>query len=143
MTDLESLTRRLYRRIEWQRVPDYVTREDLSQFIADAIRHLYVMTGRSRLFSEDLFTYDGELVMEFKPDLQLDEQEYVLICAEIDFYAKVQSEVSELTSYTTDAMAVSHGDKPFANLQQKLEDLRRTKAQLWHKMSRFHLPGGV
>ena len=47
MTDLESLTRRLYRRIEWQRVPDYVTREDLSQFIADAIRHLYVMTGRA------------------------------------------------------------------------------------------------
>lgn len=143
MTDLESLTRRLYRRIEWQRVPDYVTREDLSQFIADAIRHLYVMTGRARLFTEDLFTYDGELVMEFKPDLALDEQEYVLICAEIDFYAKVQSEVSELTSYTTDAMAVSHGDKPFANLQQKLDDLKRIKAQLWHKMSRFHLPGGV
>lgn len=141
MTDLESLTRRLYRRIEWQRVPDYVTREDLSQFIADAIRHLYVMTGRSNVFTEDLFTYNDDLVMEFKPDLQLDEQEYVLVCAEIDFYAKVQSEVSELTSYTTDAMAVSHGDKPFANLQQMLEDLRRTKAQIWHKMSRYHLPG--
>ena len=78
--------------------------------------------------------------MEFKPDMPLDEQEYVLVCAEIEFYAKAQSEVSELTSYTTDAMAVSHGDKPFANLQQKLDDLRREKAQLWHKMSRFHLP---
>lgn len=77
MTDVEALTRRLYRRIEWQRVPDYVTREDLSQYIADAIRNLYVMTGRSSMFSESLFTCNGDLVMGFAYDMPLDEQEFV------------------------------------------------------------------
>ena len=139
MTDLIALTKRLYRRIEWQRVPDYVTREDLSQYIVDGVRELYVMTGRALLFTEGLVTYDGELAMELADTLPLDEQEYVLVCAEIAFYAKVQSTVSDLTSYTTDAMAVSHGDKPFANLQQKLDDLNRQKIQLWYKMSRYHL----
>lgn len=77
MTDVEALTRRLYRRIEWQRVPDYVTREDLSQYIADAIRNLYVMTGRSSMFAESLFTCNGDLVMGFAYDMPLDEQEFV------------------------------------------------------------------
>ncbi len=58
MTDVVLLAKRLYSRIEWQRVPDYVTREDLSQYIADAIRNLYVMTGRSAMFDERMFTYD-------------------------------------------------------------------------------------
>ena len=58
--------------------------------------------------------------------------------AEIAFYTKVQSTVDDLTSYTTDAMAVSHGDKPFANLQQKLEDLRAKQLNIWYAMGRFH-----
>ena len=139
MTDLIALTKRLYRRIEWQRVPDDVTREDLSQYVVDGVRELYVMTGRAMLFSDSMVDYDNGLAMSFANDLPLDEQEYVLVCAEIAFYAKVQSTVDDLTSYTTDAMAVSHGDKPFANLQQKLEDLQKQKLRYWYKMSRYHL----
>ena len=138
MTDVAELAKRLFRRIEWQRVPDDVTREDLSQFVADGIRHLYVMTGRGTSFSEDLFGMEGDLVVSFAREMPLDEQEYALISAEIDFYAKVQSTVDDLTSYTTDAMSVSHGDKPFANLQKKLEDLRQKQTRLWYAMGRFH-----
>lgn len=76
--------------------------------------------------------------MAFAADLPLDESEYVLLTAEINFYEKVQSTVNDLTSYTTDAMAVTHGDKPFANIQQKLTDLRDQQTRLWYKMSRFH-----
>lgn len=139
MTDLIALTKRLYRRIEWQSVPDDVTREDLSQYIVDGVRELYVMTGRAMLFADSMIEYDNGLAMTFASDLPLDEQEYVLVCAEIAFYTKVQSTVDDLTSYTTDAMAVSHGDKPFANLQQKLDDLQKQKLRYWYKMSRYHL----
>ena len=54
-------------------------------------------------------------------------------------YRKVQSSVNELTSYTTDAMAVSHGDKPFANLQTTISDAERRREQIWFKMIRYHL----
>lgn len=47
--------------------------------------------------------------------------------------------MNELTSYSTDAMTVTHGDKPFANLQQTLMDAERRKDQIWYKMTRYHL----
>lgn len=90
--------------------------------IADAIRYLYVITGRALRFDEDMFEKDGDLYITFSDTLPLDEQEYVLVTAEIQFYRKVQASVDDLTSYTTDAMAVTHGDKPFANLQQRIGD---------------------
>lgn len=107
--------------------------------VSDAIRHLYVMTGRALSFDENMFIKDGEYFLYFTVDLPLDEREYVILNAELAFYKKVQSSVDELTSYTTDAMAVTHGDKPFANLQQKIEGVENLINQVWYKMIRYHL----
>ena len=115
MTDVVALAKRLFDRIEWQNVPDTVTRDDLTVMIADAIRYLYVVTGRALNFSEDMFTIEDGIYTIFSDELKIDEVEYVLVTAEIGFLQKVQSSVDDLTSYTTDAMAVTHGDKPFAN----------------------------
>ena len=68
MTDIVDLAKRLYRRIEWQNVPDDVTQEDLAVFIVDAIRFLYVITGRSMQFSEEMFTLDNGLYTSFDAD---------------------------------------------------------------------------
>ena len=54
-------------------------------------------------------------------------------------YREAQTDVNELTSYTTDAMAVSHGDKPFANLQQTIDDAESRREKIWYKMIRYHL----
>lgn len=121
MTDIVALAKKLYEHIEWQNVPDVVAREDLTVQIADSIGHLYVMTGRALQFDESMFERDGDMYISFRNDLKKDEEEYVLVVAEIGFYRKVQTSVNELTSYTTDAMAVSHGDKPFANLQTTID----------------------
>lgn len=140
MTDIVFQAKRLYERIEWQNVPDVMAREDLTGIIADAIRDLYVMTGRALQFSESLFVKDDDLYLSLTEDLLLDEQEYVLVTAEIKFYQKVQTSVNQLTSYTTDAMALTHGDKPFANLQQTINDAKTKQKMYWFKMSRYHLP---
>lgn len=52
------------------------------------------MTGRALLFDEGMFTKDGEMFLTFSDDLPLDEREYVLVTAEIDFYKKVQTSVN-------------------------------------------------
>lgn len=139
MTDIVLLAKKLYERIEWQSVPDTVTQEDLTILISDAIRHLYVMTGRAQTFDEAKFTKDGEEFLTFADDLKLDEREYVQVTAEIELYRKAQTSVNELTSYTTDAMSVSHGDKPFANLQQTIDGALFRQNQIWYKMIRYHL----
>lgn len=138
MTDVIGLASRLFNRIEWQHTPDDVTKDDLAELVANAIRYLYVVTGRALEFNESMFT-TGEDSYTFSQTLQLDEEEYVILTAEINFYKKVQSSVSDQVSYTTDAMSVSHGDKPFANLQQKLVDLESQRRIIWYKMIRFHL----
>ncbi len=139
MTDIVLQAKRLYERIEWQNVPDVVAQEDLTVLISDSIRNLYIMTGRALMFDESMFTKEDDMYQSFSEDQKLDEQEYVLITAEINFYRKVQTSVNELTSYTTDAMAVAHGDKPFANLQQTIDDARARERMYWYKMIRYHL----
>ena len=138
MTDIMLLAKRQFERIEWQNVPDAVTREDQTAYIADSIRDLLVMTGRGQTFSEDMFIKDDEMYVSFDVELKPDEIEYVLAHAEVMFYRKVQTTVNELTSYTTDAMAVAHGDKPFANLQQTINDARTRERMYWFKMPRYH-----
>lgn len=139
MTDVVNLARRLFQRIEWQSVPDAVGEDELIEFVADAIRYLYVMTGRTMQFTEDMFISEDGIYVQFAGDLMLDEQEYVLVTAEIAFYRKVQASVDNITSYTTDAMAVTHGDKPFANLQQKIADLDVRQRMIWYKMARYNI----
>lgn len=99
-----------------------------------------MITGRALEFNEELFTYDenGQYV-SFGKKLEADEIEYILLTAQIDFLRTLQGSVDELTSYTTDAMAVSHGDKPFANLQKLIEDAESNRTKIWYKMIRFHL----
>lgn len=139
MTDIIALTEQQHKRIEWQNVPYDVTIDDMCTYVARAIEHLYVVTGRALIFREDMFVIEDGLYKTFSETLPLDEKWYVLLTAEIDFYTKVQTGVSDLTSYTTDAMSVSHGDKPFANLQQKLMDLDTERKMIWYKMTRYHL----
>lgn len=141
MTDIIALAKRLYKRVEWQSTPQDVTANDLADYVAEGVRWLYTMTGRGGTFNESWFAYDGNgMTVSFAQDLPLDEQQYVLISAQIAFYQKSQSNVDTLTSYSTDAMSVTHGDKPFANLQQMIEDLESQRNRVWHKMQRYHLP---
>lgn len=140
MTDVVALAKRLHKRIEWQSTPDDVTASDMCDYIAQGIRWLYTMTGRGQTFDDLWFTYDASgMCVSFLYSLPLDEQEYVLLSAQIEFYRKNQSNVDTLTSYSTDAMTVTHGDKPFANLQQMLTDLQSQRNRVWHKMERYHL----
>lgn len=139
MTDVVALAKQLYDRLEWQNVPEEVTQDDLTDLIADAIRYLYVITGRALMFSEDMFTVDDGMYTSFSETLELDEKLYVLATAEIALLRRIQNSVDDLTSYSTDAMAVTHGDKPFANLQQKITDAEANREKIWYKMIRFHL----
>ena len=145
MTDIVALTKALFMRIEWQEVPREITNNELTIYIAEAIRWLYTMTGRARLFNEEWFTLTeaGDGYVSFEYDLPLDEREYVLVTAQINYLRMAQSDVDTMTSYSTDAMSVTNGDKPYANLQQTITDLTLQQQQIWYKMNRFHHLGGV
>lgn len=175
MTDIIKLARRLHRRIQWQEIPEELTSTDLMDILCDAIRMLYVISGRTFQFSEDMFVTERVIDPEehetpeepdesdeeeendeepeqepepeieeglwFTEDLALDEQEWVLLEGEIAFYNMALSNVDDLTSYRTDAMAVTHGDKPYKNIKSTVEDRQKKQAVVWTRMVRFNQLG--
>lgn len=53
MTDLEKLARELRQRTEWQDTPVEMAEEDYQEISRQAIRHLYVMTGRYSQYNDE------------------------------------------------------------------------------------------
>ena len=146
MTDLDKLAKRLFKKIKWQEVPETVGSDDLVDLICDAIRMLYVISGRTFSFSEDMFIYDTEDEKRTTPkyfdyDFELDETEWILLVGQIEFYKTCRSNVDDLTSYTTDAMSVTHGDKPYKNLSQTIGELENERNVVWTRMVRFNQLG--
>ena len=128
MTELKRLAAELKQRTEWQDVPVQLTEADYQEIARQAIRRLYVMTGRSE-------QYDGEAAVT----LNADEYEYALTTAEIAFYRKVQSDVNRIVGYSTDAMSITNADKPYANISQTIAELSNRQRILYYKMTRFVL----
>lgn len=142
MTDLVKLAERLHRKIKWQEVPEKVSWTDQVDLICDAIRKLYVISGRTFSFSEDNFVYDETgVAVEWKEDMMADEVEWILLEAQIEFYKSVQSNVDNLKGYSTDAISLTHSDKPYANLANTIGTLKDEQNVIWTRMVRYNQLG--
>ena len=128
MTDVEQLTSELKQRTEWQDTPVEMEDSAYQEMVIQAVRHLFVMTGRYLQFERDADI-----------DLTADEYEYVLTTAEMAFYRKVQADVNRIVGYSTDAMTITNADKPYANLSQTLTELANRQRILYYKMVRYTL----
>ena len=128
MTDVERLAAELKQRTEWQDTPVELEDADYLEMVTQAVRHLYVMTGRYLQFDPE---------SEF--ELTADEYEYVLTTAEMCFYRKVQADVNRIVGYSTDAMTITNADKPYANISQTLAELANRQRILYYKMVRYTL----
>ena len=107
--------------------------------VVQAIRHLYVMTGRATQFAAEHILYNEETPATFAADLVADELEYVLVTAEIGFFHRVQTDVNRIIGYATDALTITNADKPYANISQTISELLNKQRVLYYKMVRFNL----
>ena len=128
MTDMQKMAQELKQRTEWQDTPVELVHEDYLEIVRQAVRHLYVMTGRYTQYDDS-----SEIA------LSADEYEYVLTTAEIGFYRRVQSDVNRIVGYSTDAMTNTNADKPYANISQTVNELLNRQRILYYKMTRFVL----
>ena len=128
MTDIQKMAKELRQRTEWQDTPVELVNEDYLEIVRQAVRHLYVMTGRYTQYDDS-----SEIA------LSADEYEYVLTTAEIGFYRRVQSDVNRIVGYSTDAMTITNADKPYANISQTVNELLNRQRILYYKMTRFVL----
>jgi len=139
MTGLLELAAELHRRIEWQKTPEEVYQDDLAAFIVAGLKDLYIITGRAAVFSDSLIELEDGLPARFAHDLPLDEREYVLLSAQIAFFTKVKTDVNNMVGYTTDALSVTHADRPYKYLSDTVADLETKRKTMWFKMVRYNL----
>lgn len=131
-TSITSLAEQLMDITRWQKTPEILPTSDYEKMILKAIKRLLIDTGRAPLYSEDkvetieteVADDEGNVTIEttvnFLMDFMIDEEAYILICAQIEFFRRVQSDVNNIVGYTTDALTVTHADKPYANLMDTL-----------------------
>lgn len=134
MVSLSVLADELQNKTEYQQTPREIKYEEYISAVIYGLKRLYIDTGRASMWSDDLI--DGD---EFMADLLIDEIEYVLIMAQIRFFETVRASVNEMVSYTTNALSVTQGDKPYQNITGTLAELENERRILYYKMVRFAL----
>lgn len=136
MTNITVLANELKTETAWQRTPDVVTDEDYLKMIVKAIKTLFIDTGRTFQYNNEMFVVENDETY-FDYDLKIDEEKYVMLLAQISFFKKVQSDVNNIVSYTTDALSVTSADKPYTHLQNTISELENERRIVFYKMSRF------
>lgn len=69
MTDIVMLAQELYESVNQQRVPEEVTHFDLVKMVVQAIKDLYVISGRALLWSDDKIIYESGSPSSFEDTL--------------------------------------------------------------------------
>lgn len=139
-TVLTELISELRDNTSWQKTPLPLIDADYVNMTKRAIRQLYVDTGRASIYHSGLFTEDADGIVSFSEDLRADEIEYILICAQINFFKRVATDVNNIVGYVTDALTVTNADKPYANLKDTMDRLENERRIKYYKMHRFAMP---
>lgn len=80
-----------------------------------------------------------ETYYAYDADFLIDEKVYIMLCARMGFFKKVQSDVNNTFGYSTDALTVTNADKPYVNLKNTLEELDNERRIVYYKMYRYAL----
>lgn len=140
MLNVSKMAEWLKEKTEWQETPAPLTDKNYLNMIIEGIERLFVDTGRSDLYNEDLYVQiEGTEDYGYDYDFPLDERRYIQICAQMNFFSKVQTDVNNAFGYTTDALSVTHADKPYENLDSTLGKLEQERRIIYYKMVRYTL----
>lgn len=137
MTDITRLAEELQQLVAWQRTPEPLTIDDYCDMVQYGIKTLYIDTGRALQYSASMFTEDDYGNVVFAEDLPIDEERYVLLVAQIHFFKRVQTDVNNITSYTTDALSITGADKPYAHLKDSIAELENERRIVYYSMVRY------
>lgn len=112
--------------------------DDLFIIFKRGIRRMFIDTGRADKYVSSKFT---EMQLEnIEYDIGQDEQQYILVAAQIAFYKQMAIDVAQpnrITQHKTDALTVTFSDKSNAELAGRISDLELELREIYHKMPQF------
>lgn len=122
----------------WQATPEALSFDDYTNMVVYGLKRLMIDTGRALDFDPSMF-YEQDSRLYYGTQLAIDEEEYVLLVAQIQFFKRVQLDVNTIVSYTTNAMTVTQANKPYEHLQDSIEKLEARRRELYYRMVRYAL----
>ena len=122
----------------WQETPQPLFTDDYVKMVVRALKKFFVDINHPEEYDINLWIKEDE-TLYYDRDFLVDEEEYIKILCQIEFFKRVQSDVNNAFGYTTNALSVTNADKPFANLQQSLNDLQQERRIDFNKMIRYTL----
>lgn len=134
MIDINELADELQWDLSFQQTPEVLDRSDYVHLAKNGIRNLFVDTGRASEYTNNKYIVDSGGNEKYDYEANAAEIEYILITAKIDFFERVQTSVNQMVSYTTDALTVTNGDKPYANLKDTLEKYQNERRIKFYKL---------
>lgn len=142
MLNLTALAKELKEHTEWQETPLPLEDSQYLGMVLRALKRLFIDTGRAAQYDpmklvtldDDSYNYDGTFL--------IDEEYYISLCAQLEFFKKVQSDVNNTFGYSTDALTVTNADKPYVNLANTIAEIDKERRIVYYKMVRFTLGEG-
>ena len=133
MVSITELAQELKTLTEFQQTPRMLTDEEYESYVTEGLKKLFIDTGRADSYDRTKLCYvDDELM--YDQDLSITEIEYIKIVSQIWFLKILRASVNEMVSYSTDALTVTQGDKPYANITGTLNELEKERRIVYYKM---------
>jgi hypothetical protein len=131
--NVSELANELHSLVEYQQTPRVITDGEYEAMILHGIKRLLIDTGRAAEYSASKLIYDDGMLY-YDQEFTIDEIEYILLVSQIRFFGIVRASVNEMVSYTTNALSVTQGDKPYANITGTLRELENERRIVYYKM---------
>lgn len=124
---------------KWQETPEILGPSDYVRIVVRAMKQFFVDINHPDEYDPTLYTVDEDDNTCYDRTFALDEEVYIMTLCKIEFFKRVQTDVNNAFGYKTDALTVTNADKPYANLQNTLDDLDLERRRNFNKMIRYTL----
>lgn len=104
------------------------------KIIIRATKQLYIDVGWTPLWDSHYSIIDDVPTLDI--NLSILEKEYIIVLAQLIFVDQIKGDVAKLVSYSTDALSVTHGDKPYRNLAEDKANLTNRLKELFYKFGK-------
>ena len=135
---LTAMAEEIKYRTELQDPPRPISDDEYIKNALKGIKRLYVDTNRAAEYKRATVTEDpetGEIM--FSEDLDIIEEEYALICAQISFLDWIKGKYAFIVGYVTDALTITNADKPYTNVKDTLANLQNDRRITYYKMVKY------
>ncbi len=139
MLNITEIAEELQEITAWQETPEILSVSDYVKIVVRAVKKFFVDINRPEEYDMTLWTTDDDENTCYNRDFLLDEEEYIKLLCQIEFFKKVQTDVNNSFGYSTDALTVTNADKPYANLKNTLDELQHERRIVFNKMIRYTL----